>query len=156
LAQRFGAKLGLPDGAEAPSELVETILQLLASESVDFTIFWRRLSHWAATQAPVDSSVQDLFLNRDGINAWLDSFANLHTPPNRLAASLRMLQVNPKFVLRNHLGELAIRAARHKDFSLVANLLKVLLAPYDEHPEHAVFADFPPDWAPSIEISCSS
>jgi uncharacterized protein YdiU (UPF0061 family) len=67
-----------------------------------------------------------------------------------------MLQVNPKFVLRNHLGELAIRAAQQKDFSLVADLLKVLQSPCDEHPEHATFADFPPDWAPSIEISCSS
>jgi uncharacterized protein YdiU (UPF0061 family) len=156
LAQRFAAKLGLPEGTEAPAELLESILQLLTSESVDFTIFWRRLSHWTAAQDPADASVRDLFLNRAGVDAWLGSFANLHTPPDRQSASRRMLQVNPKFVLRNHLGELAIRAAQQKDFSLVADLLKVLQSPCDEHPEHATFADFPPDWAPSIEISCSS
>jgi uncharacterized protein YdiU (UPF0061 family) len=59
-------------------------------------------------------------------------------------------------VLRNHLGELAIRAAKGKDFTPVAQLLKVLERPFDEHPEHAAWADFPPDWASSISISCSS
>jgi uncharacterized protein YdiU (UPF0061 family) len=67
-----------------------------------------------------------------------------------------MLSSNPKYVLRNHLGELAIRAARQKDFSVVADLLKVLQSPFDEHPEHEGFAGFPPDWAAGIEISCSS
>jgi uncharacterized protein YdiU (UPF0061 family) len=59
-------------------------------------------------------------------------------------------------VLRNHLGELAIRAARQKDFSVVADLQKVLQTPYDEHPQYESFAGFPPDWAAGIEISCSS
>jgi uncharacterized protein YdiU (UPF0061 family) len=67
-----------------------------------------------------------------------------------------MLVVNPKYVLRNHLGELAIRAARQKDYSVVADLLKVLQSPFDEHPQYAAYAGFPPDWAAGIEISCSS
>jgi uncharacterized protein YdiU (UPF0061 family) len=67
-----------------------------------------------------------------------------------------MLNTNPRYVLRNHLGELAIRAAQAKDFSVVDNLLKVLERPFDEHPEHAAFADFPPDWAQGISVSCSS
>ena len=67
-----------------------------------------------------------------------------------------MLQTNPKFVLRNHLGELAIRAAQTKDFSGVATLLHLLSHPFDEHPGFEAHADFPPDWASHIEISCSS
>ena len=67
-----------------------------------------------------------------------------------------MLRVNPKFVLRNHLGELAIRQAREKDFSGVARLLALLESPCEEHPGHEAEAGFPPDWAASIEISCSS
>jgi uncharacterized protein YdiU (UPF0061 family) len=59
-------------------------------------------------------------------------------------------------VLRNHLGELAIRQARTKDFSGVRKLLALLAHPYDEHPGHETEAGFPPDWASSIEISCSS
>ncbi len=67
-----------------------------------------------------------------------------------------MLKSNPKYVLRNHLGELAIRAAQAKDFSQVATLLKLLESPFEEHPGFESYADFPPDWAGSIEISCSS
>ena len=155
MAQRFGAKLGL-DGGAAPAELQQEILRLLASESVDFTIFWRRLSHWTRTQSVSDQSVHDLFVDPAGITQWLLDFSALHPPATREAAAVRMLAVNPKFVLRNHLGELAIRSARQKDFSGVADLLKVLQTPFDEHPEHASFADFAPDWAAGIEISCSS
>ena len=67
-----------------------------------------------------------------------------------------MLKNNPKFVLRNHLGEEAIRAAKLKDFSRVDALLKVLQSPFDEHPGDDSDAGFPPEWAAGIEISCSS
>jgi uncharacterized protein YdiU (UPF0061 family) len=156
LGLRFGAKLGLDAGQEAPEALLQDIRKLLAAGAVDFTIFWRRLSHWVAAQDPADASVRDLFLDRAGIDAWLAAFAALHPPASRALASQRMLSSNPKYVLRNHLGELAIRAAREKDFSVVADLLKVLQSPFDEHPAHKSFAGFPPDWAAGIEISCSS
>jgi uncharacterized protein YdiU (UPF0061 family) len=67
-----------------------------------------------------------------------------------------MLKSNPRCVLRDHEGEEPIRAAKLKDFSLVSTLLGLLQAPFDEHPGHEHFADFPPDWAASIAISCSS
>jgi uncharacterized protein YdiU (UPF0061 family) len=63
---------------------------------------------------------------------------------------------NPKYVLRNHLGEEAIRAAKQGDFSKVEQLLEVLQSPFDEHPAHEALAGLPPAWAASIEISCSS
>jgi uncharacterized protein YdiU (UPF0061 family) len=156
LGLRFGAKLGLADGVEAPALLLQDIRQLLASEAVDFTIFWRRLSHWVARQDAADRTVRDLFIEQSGITAWLQRFADLHPPETRALASQRMLAANPKYVLRNHLGELAIRAARQKDFSPVADLLTVLQAPFDEHPQYEALADFAPDWASGIEISCSS
>src|SRR5438874_712180 len=46
--------------------------------------------------------------------------------------------------------------ARGDDFSEVQRLLKVLERPFDEQPEHSAYADFPPDWAQHIEVSCSS
>ena len=67
-----------------------------------------------------------------------------------------MLQSNPRYVLRNHLGEQAIQKAKSKDFSMLANLLAVLQSPFDEHPDFQAWAGFPPDWASQIEISCSS
>ena len=62
----------------------------------------------------------------------------------------------PRYVLRNHLGEQAIRAARQRDFSVVSSLLAVLERPFDEHPGREALADFPPEWASSLSVSCSS
>ena len=158
LQQLMCAKLGL---VESPSDdtakdraLVEDILKLLAQDRVDYTIFWRRLSHSNGGANP--ESVRDLFVDRDALDAWLLRYSERHAnvPPG-LAADL-MLKTNPKFVLRNHLGEQAIRQAKLKDFSGVNTLLKLLESPFDEHPGFEDYADFPPDWASSIEISCSS
>ena len=69
-----------------------------------------------------------------------------------------MNRVNPKFVLRNHLAEGAIRAAQAGDFSEVQRLQSALQHPFDEQSADTSnrYAGFPPDWAQSIEVSCSS
>jgi uncharacterized protein YdiU (UPF0061 family) len=59
-------------------------------------------------------------------------------------------------VLRNHLAQNAIEAAQQGEFGETARLLKVLEHPFDEQPEHAAYADFPPPGADAIEVSCSS
>jgi uncharacterized protein YdiU (UPF0061 family) len=154
LEARMGAKLGLLQARAADRELIEGILKLLAKDSVDYTIFWRRLSRHVAGEAA--DTVRDLFLQREVFDAWLLQYSErLGETGPRQAAGL-MLRTNPKYVLRNHLGELAIRQARLKDFSAVADLLTLVQAPYDEHPGHDEKAGFPPDWASQIEISCSS
>ena len=155
-ARKMAAKLGFAQPRESHKALIEDVLTLLAADRVDFTIFWRRLSHWAARCDTADASVRDLFINRDGIDAWLAAYTAQTRGADAAHDAALMLRTNPKFVLRNHLGELAIRAARQKDFSKVAELLKVLERPYDEHAASEHLADFPPDWAGGIEISCSS
>lgn len=155
LQQAMRAKLGLPDTQAEDLDLIDGILKLLAQDAVDYTIFWRRLSHWVAHMGANDS-VRDLFIDRASIDAWLQRYALRLPEPQRVSASQRMLQTNPKFVLRNHLVETAIQKARAKDFSEVATLLALLESPFDEHPGFDSYADFPPDWASSLEISCSS
>ena len=152
------SKLGLLDASASTDTidraLLQDILQLLARDRVDYTIFWRRLSH---SRAGSDvQAVQDLFLDRPAVDAWLLRYSEriTHNPP-QLVADL-MLKTNPKFVLRNHLGEQAIQAAKLKDFSQVETLLMLLESPFEEHPGFDNYAAFPPDWASSIEISCSS
>ena len=152
----LAAKLGFGAASAATQTLAHAVLQLLATDRVDYTIFWRRLSHWARACDPADASVRDLFVNRAEIDAWLLQYSELlaHVP-GAVAADL-MLKTNPQYVLRNHLGEVAIQAAQKKDFVPLAQLLAVLEHPFDEHPAYASYADFPPDWASSIAISCSS
>jgi uncharacterized protein YdiU (UPF0061 family) len=151
---RMRAKLGLSDPAQSDRTLIEGVLKLLAAGKVDYTIFWRRLSHYMADGNA--EPVRDLFLDRAGFDAWLLSFSERHAQSERKDAADLMLKSNPKYVLRNHLGQQAIEAAARKDFSGVATLLTLLETPFEEHPGADAYAGFPPDWASTIEISCSS
>ena len=155
LQQQMRAKLGLFDAVEQDLDLIDDLMQLLAQERVDYSIFWRRLSHWVAAM-DANHSVRDLFLDRAAIDAWLQRYLLRIATQDSAQTSRTMLRTNPKFVLRNHLVETAIKKARTKDFSGVATLLTLLETPFDEHPGYDAYADFPPAWASSLEISCSS
>ncbi len=135
-------------------DLIEATLKLLAKEGVDYTIFWRRLSHHIAGAS--EDTVRDLFLDGAAFDAWMLQYKELTIHSGLGLQANLMLKTNPKYVLRNHLGEQAIRAAKLKDFTVVRDLLAVLENPFDEHPAFYAWAGFPPDWASGIEISCSS
>ena len=156
LASRMAAKLGFAQASEQTNTLVESLLPLLATDKVDMCIFWRRLSHWVRESDIKDPSVRDLFLQPDLADAWLLQYSELLPHYPRAVQADLMLKTNPKYVLRNHLGEMVIQSAKSKDYSPIHQLLAVLQTPFDEHPEHESWAGFPPDWASSIEISCSS
>ena len=151
---RMRAKLGLSAKRDGDAALIDGVLLLLARGGVDHTIFWRRLSH--AVGRGDFAPVRDLFPDREGWDRWALSYSELITQENQAPAADMMLKTNPKYVLRNHLGEQAIRAAKLGDFSALQTLQRLLARPFDEHPGSEPFADFPPDWAAHIAISCSS
>ena len=154
LERLLAAKLGLAERHDGDKDLIEAILQLLARGRLDYTIFWRRLSHFVAGENA--DTVRDLFPDRPAFDVWLELYGQRLAQQPRPSAAQLMLRTNPKYVLRNHLGEQAIQKAKLKDFSAVTELLHVLEAPFDEHPGQDALAGFPPEWASGIEISCSS
>ena len=154
LKVRMCAKLGLLDNQADDQALVDSTFKLLASNQVDYTIFWRRLCQFTPDSG--HEALRDLFFDRESFNHWALQYSErIRQLTPELRADL-MLKTNPQVVLRNHLGEQAIRAAKLKDFSQIDTLLAVLQSPFDPHDEHRNLADFPPDWAASIAVSCSS
>jgi len=151
---RMRAKLGLREASDGDGALIDGILLLLAQNRVDYPIFWRRLSQAVGTQDM--EPVRDLFADRAGLDQWLLLYSEHSRHMDVAHQADLMLKTNPKFVLRNHLGEQAIRAAKLGDFGELQTLQRLLERPFDEHPGHDACAAFPPDWASSIEISCSS
>ena len=166
LGDAMRAKLGLTGDLasdelrEADWSLVEDLLQLLAAQRLDFTHFWRQLSHAVAGHTTghlaAFEPVRDLLVDRASWQDWLARYLHRlgEVPFSRVGQS--MLRVNPKFVLRNHLAEIAIRKAQAGDYSEIETLHNLLKSPFDEHPGFEAYADLPPDWASHLEISCSS
>lgn len=158
LEGRFQAKLGLADSREGDAALADRLLALMHASRADFTLTFRRLSQVSKKDASGDGPVRDVFLDLPGIDGWLADYRTRLGADSLDDAARReaMNRVNPKFVLRNHLAETAIRQAKEKDFSELERLAAVLRRPFDEQPENEAYAAMPPDWAGSLEVSCSS
>ena len=155
------AKLGLAmleQHADADRALFDAMFALMHANGVDFTLFFRRLSGIKAADASADEPLRDLVIDRPAFDAWaLQYRARLQAESSDDASrKLAMDRVNPKYVLRNYLAQVAIEKAQNKDFTQVERLLSVLQRPYDEQPEHEQYAALPPDWASHLEVSCSS
>ena len=158
---RWRAKLGLHTERPGDTELAIDFLRLLAAGHVDFTIAFRRLADFVAHEAPdapANASVRDLFLDRSGFDAWAARYADRLQAEGSIDTerAQRMQRVNPLYVLRNHMAETAIRRAQQGDDSEVQRLHRLLQTPFDAQPGCEADADFPPAWAQSIEVSCSS
>ena len=156
---RFRAKLGLATAQDGDDALADDLLRLMAQDRADHTITWRALGRFSTGDGSDNATVRDQFIDRAAFDAWAQRYRTrlLAEASGDRERRTRMDRMNPKFVLRNHLAETAIQAARDGDFSETQRLLQVLQAPYDEHPDApAAYAALPPDWAHQLEVSCSS
>lgn len=170
----MAAKLGLcAYEADLDRPLVEELLRMLSAVETDMPLFFRNLALVPkVAEAGTDriAPLLDAFYRpeqctpgyRDRLIAWLDRYGERLRRDNLPddERKRRMDAVNPKFVLRNYLAQLAIDKVMEGEYSLVDELLDVLRHPYDEQPGKERFAEKRPEWArhrPGCSmLSCSS
>ena len=75
--------------------------------------------------------------------------------PNQRRALMN--EVNPKYILRNYLAEVAIRRAEdHNEYVEIESLFKLLRLPFEERKGYDSYDSEAPGWAQNLELSCSS
>ncbi|HEY0711894.1 MAG TPA: YdiU family protein [Polyangia bacterium] len=179
----MAAKLGLVDAGqpdartagerETDKVLTEDLFDVLTLVETDMTLFFRALAALpladgagVALRAPAaldDAYYVPLAVDaavREKTTTWLEHYAARARALPDAERARRMNAVNPKYVLRNYLAQLAIDDAERGDFGKVRELLEVLRRPYDEQPTRANYAEKRPDWARNRAgcsmLSCSS
>jgi serine/tyrosine/threonine adenylyltransferase len=158
----IAAKLGLTAPAQpADAQLQNDLFDLLAAIETDFTLFFRLLATVPMDDAPNDGALIEplrrAFYTDEAfapdyagrLAAWLRRYiarVKLDASPAHTRRE-RMNRVNPKYVLRNYLAQLAIDALADGDASVMERLMSVLQNPYDEQPAHDELAERRPEWA---------
>lgn len=174
----MAGKLGLEAfDPKTDRALIDELLAILPLAETDMTLFFRRLARLDAddqakrqTDDALLAPMMDAYYVPGQLKpslrartvAWLRHYLKRigRDDITQAARKRRMNSVNPKYVLRNYMAQMAIDKAEADDFSLVGELLEVLRRPYDEQPEKEAFAAKRPDWArhrPGCSmLSCSS
>lgn len=147
-------KMGLYESDEKDIELLKWMLGSLESATIDYTAFFRKLSHYNGNQ----KEILDIAIFRTPLQEWLDAY-DVRLKKESLTQEerkVKMLAVNPKYILKNHLLQEAIDEAKKGDFSMVNNLLYVAQNPFAEHEEFEHFTKPTPQKYKNIKLSCSS
>lgn len=177
--QMMRAKLGLTGSAadDRDDGLIADLVDVLQVTEIDMTIFFRNLRGASSADEPdaarlIDRSglLADAFYDLESVTGdagrrlvqWLERYRNRRNLDEQAEEDrpMAMNAVNPRYVLRNYLAQLAIDAAEQGDSGPTRELLDVLRKPYDEQPGRERYGKKRPDWARSRPgcsmLSCSS
>lgn len=151
-------KLGWQQEEAGDGGLIQELLSLLQGSRVDYTRFFRELGEFSSEADVSRHPLRDWFLDPARFDVWAARYGErLRSEGSRdEERKQRMNRVNPKYVLRNYLAQIAIEKAQQKDFSEIDRLLAILQDPYAEHPGMDSYAAPPPNWGKHIVVSCSS
>ncbi|MFV0564684.1 MAG: protein adenylyltransferase SelO [Flavobacteriaceae bacterium] len=162
--QMMRQKLGLNENYAEDTALIKNLEDTLLLTETDMTLFFRLLGNFEKEQpskgleiikpsfykAEIEPEIKQKW------NDWLLQYAKrlqLETlkDSDRKTA---MNGVNPKYVLRNYMAQLAIDAANKGDYSVINQFFNMLKHPYAEQPENQKWFAKRPEWA-RHKVGCS-
>ena len=164
LRQKLGFNDWRPDIDE---DLMTELFELFALAETDMTLFYRGLADVDSSEGAggrLDAIANAFYLLDEQLTddlrsrweSWLDNYAARLRSEGTADGDRReaMNAVNPLYVMRNYLAQLAIDKSEAGDHSGVRELLDVMRNPYVEQPGKAEFAAKRPDWA-RTRVGCS-
>ncbi len=164
--EMMAGKLGIENVNDSVINLINELENLLPQIEIDMTIFYRNLSRFKKSDSPDDFfrllefSIYKLEELTDDLKSlwkdWIDCYLNILKIENleEEERANNMNFVNPKFVFRNYMAQLAIDQAEKGDYSLIEEFFQLFKKPYDEQPEFQKWFAKRPEWARS-KIGCS-
>ncbi|MFC5048220.1 YdiU family protein [Aquimarina hainanensis] len=173
--QMMKAKIGLFEKAPEDLQLIEHLEETLQLAETDMTIFFRNLSsltknHSLTSKEIIPQYIKEAIYNPDTLSpevinswtTWITSYLNRlqKEPLSDSERKKKMDAVNPKYVLRNYMAQLAIEAADKGDYSLIEEFYTLLKNPYKTQPDSQKWFAKRPEWARHKAgcsmLSCSS
>tara|TARA_B100000795_G_scaffold173674_1_gene130989 strand:- start:7287 stop:8855 length:1569 start_codon:yes stop_codon:yes gene_type:complete len=163
--QMMCAKLGLENWEETGIGFVKQLRGLLTKNQIDYIMFFRLLTEVDSyseeeIKALLEkTSYQSEEVLKIQLDEWVEWFSELKEHVQKEGSSkeeraVKMNLVNPKYVLRNYMAQLAIEAADEGDNSVLNELFELLKNPYDEQPKMEKWFAKRPDWALE-KVGCS-
>ena len=161
--QMMKSKLGLFTSDEEDVKLIQNLEDTLQLVETDMTIFFRNLSRFTDKEAGLEL-IKEAFYDFENISdevlnswsLWLKKYDE-RLQIERVSPRERkekMNAVNPKYVLRNYMSQIAIDEADEGNYTLIDELFQLLKNPYDEQPEKEKWFTKRPEWARN-KVGCS-
>jgi uncharacterized protein YdiU (UPF0061 family) len=127
-------------------------LRILQSEQLDYTQSFMRL------QNQQYQLILDDCLDRRQFEQFLDQYQSIREHQDLQLLDQAMSEVNPHYILRNHMAQRAIELAERNDFTEVDRLFKLLSQPFTHQPDLERAEDLAPlpNDVPEVMVSCSS
>ncbi|WP_298494998.1 YdiU family protein [uncultured Algibacter sp.] len=159
------SKLGFLNKDENDQKLILELEDILHLTETDMTIFFRNLSNFEKEKPSEGLHViSDAFYKPDEVTgniekrwkSWFEEYAKRLRQESfsNDERKDKMNTINPKYVLRNYMAQLAIDDADNGDYKLIDELFNMLRKPYDEQPEYRKWFAKRPEWA-RHKVGCS-
>ena len=161
------SKLGLTDvgGNDEDEEFIGVLRGLLQHIETDMTIFFRNLGDFKKGDVEGGLAIiNSAFYQPDQLSeslveqwkSWFESYGKRLQKEtiNDTDRKTQMNLVNPKYVFRNYMAQLAIDEADKGNYALIEEFYTMLLNPYDEQPAYQQWFAKRPEWA-RHKVGCS-